>query len=145
MVKPRNHVGNRPFWTIRGTWVSKNHFLVSSLSLSLVPSTWESTSGSRSSIVSWSFKQKTTEPLKMASQYLATEAQKIVFILCWSVLFCFSTISQRVNQPKALVVVHFTSRQISNITYFWYISQFNIKHLKLQKWLCKLHGAFLCA
>lgn len=58
VMKPRNHVGRRPFWTISGTWVSTNHFLVSSLILSLVPSTWESTSGSRSSILSWFLKSR---------------------------------------------------------------------------------------
>lgn len=107
VMKPRNHVGKRPFWTISGTWVSKNQFLVSSLSLSSVPSTWESTSGSRSSILAWSLKQKTTDPLKMTSQTLETKAVRLYLIFVD--LFIF---------PSSALVVHFTYRQIFIITCF---------------------------
>lgn len=50
VMKPRNQLGKKPLWTMSGSWVSMNHFEVSSLNLPSVPSVTESWCGSCCSI-----------------------------------------------------------------------------------------------
>lgn len=53
VIKPRNHLGKKPSWTISGSWVSTNHFVVSSRSLPSLPVAWDSISPSLCSIFFW--------------------------------------------------------------------------------------------
>lgn len=58
VIKPRNHLGKKPSWTISGSWVSINHFVVSSRSLPSLPSAWDSISPSFCSIFFWPCESK---------------------------------------------------------------------------------------
>lgn len=69
VMKPRNQAGRSPLLTMSGTWVSMNHFDVSSLSLTSVPSALGSPVVSFCSILVRSWSKTHRHPLKTTSIY----------------------------------------------------------------------------